>query len=384
MLLWSFLNVINVPMKKKTIPPAHSEVSAITLPRAVFGLVLVGIVIFSLTAVIIVLDRVRAFQDAALESAVTLRTDGARLAFARALEKDWQHLRRIADDLAELDSDEIRAVLNAVASTDERISWAGFASPDGTVIAASDGLLQGASVSERPWFRRGLQSPFVGVVHDALLLAGSVPERPYEPVRLLDMAVPVAGDDGKIVGVIGFHINAEWAAEFLTEFAQNSEIDLVLVNPQEEVLISTNQEMPEVPDLRSMRAAAFGMEVAERETWPDGTTYFTVVLPAVTYGELPSLGWSLIGRREIKSFSLTTGAELVRVAVSGLLVAGGLHLLLSFMFVRIFLMPLSGLIETAGRMATGQEEYPAETRTSAEAQRLSAALVRLGLEARRT
>ena len=369
-------------MKKETIPPARREVSAITLRRAVFGLVFAGILLFSLAAVVIVRDRVRDFQNAALENAVTIRTDAARLAFARALEQDWQHLQKIADDLAELDLEELRAVLNAAASTDERISWAGFASPDGTVVAASGGLLQGASVSERPWFRRGLQSPFAGDVHDALLLAEAVPEGPYGPARFLDMAVPVAGDDGRVAGVLGFHINANWAEEFLTEFARTTEIVLVLVNPQEEVVISTNRDMPELPDLQSMRAAAAGIAVAERETWPDGTTYFTTVLPSVGYGELPSFGWSLIGRSEIDKFSLTSGAELVRIAASGVLVAGGLHLLLTLVFVRIFLTPLSALIETAGRMAAGHEEYPAEVRTPAEAQRLSAALVRLGLEPR--
>jgi len=246
-------------MRNETPTVASRDISAVTLPRAVFGLVIAGIVIFTLAAVVIVRDRVREFQNATLEQAVTLRTDAAGLAFARALDQDWQLLQAIAGDMAALDRDQLRAVLNAAAGTEERVSWAGFAAPDGTVVAASDGLLEGGDVSARPWFRRGLQGPFAGDVHDALLLAEAIPEGPYGPARFLDMAAPVVNQGGRTEGVLGFHINAGWARDFLTEFARTAQIDLLLVNPEGDVVVATGEDIPERLDLPSCPRSAGGL-----------------------------------------------------------------------------------------------------------------------------
>lgn len=355
----------------------HRQFSVITLPRALFGLVLTGIVIFAVTAVIIVQDRVRDFQDKAMEEAVRLRTDTARLAFARALDQDWQHLQAIAGDLAGLELEPLRAVLNASAGTEERISWAGFAAPGGQVIAASDGLLEGVDVSERPWFARGLQGPFAGDVHDALLLAAEVPAGPYGPARFLDMSVPVMDDAGRLRGVLGFHINAAWAEGFLVEIARTAEIDLMLVNPSGDVVVTTIIDAPLVLNLPSLRAAAAGIAMSGRETWPDGNGYFTTVLPSVTHGDLPSFGWRLVGRIQPSDFPTTAGARLVLTAALAILVAGAVYAFIAAIFSQIYLRPFMHLAQTADRMADGQEDYPKEMRVPAEAQQLSAALSRL-------
>jgi len=333
--------------------------------------------IFAITATVLVRDRVRSFQDAALGEAVRLRTGTAGLAFARALDQDWMHLQAIADDLAGVDVERLRPVLNAAAGAQERISWAGFATPAGEVIAASDGLLEGNSVAERPWFRRGLQGPFAGDVHDALLLAAAVPQGSYGPARFLDMAVPVAGPDDRRTGVLGFHINASWAEAFLVELAETGEIDLMLINPEGQVVMSTVADVPGTLELPSLQAAAAGVASSGRETWPDGTSYFTTVLPSVTHGDLPSFGWRLVGRIDPDNFPTTPGAQLVRITAVAMLLAGGFFALLALIFARIYLRPIAQLADTADRMAAGQEVYPPESRTSAEAQRLSAALARL-------
>lgn len=353
------------------------QISTVTLPRALFGLVLAGIVIFAVTAAVLVRDRVRDFQDVVMDEAVRIRTGTVGLAFARALDQDWQHLQAIAGDMAGLEVDRLRAVLNAAAGVEERISWAGFAAPDGEVIAASDGLLEGADVSERPWFRRGLQGPFAGDVHDALLLAAEVPAGAGGPARFLDMAAPVVDAVGRPRGVLGFHINASWAEAFLVEVARTAEMDLMLVNPVGEVVVTTVADAPEVLDLPSLRAATAGVAVSGRETWPDGVDYFTTVLPQVTHGDLPSFGWRLVGRIQPASFPITPGAELVWIAALAVLVAGLFYGFLAFVFSQYYLRPFAQLADTADRMAEGHEEYPKELRAPAEAQRLSAALARL-------
>ncbi len=351
--------------------------SAITLPRAVFALVAAGIAIFAVTAIALGREGVRNLRDAALEEAVTVRTRGAEIAFARALEQDWQRLQAIAGDLGALDARTLRALLDAAAGAEERISWAGFATPDGRVIGASGGLLEGGDVSGRPWFRRGLQGPFAGDVHDALLLAEKVPAGPDGPARFLDMSTPVIGEDGRVAGVLGFHINAGWAEDFLTQFANATDVDLLLVEPNGTISVATSRNLPEVLDLPSLRAAAAGAEASGHEIWPDGTSYFTKVLPSVSHGDLPSFGWRLVGRVQPEDFLATPERDIVRIAAAVLPLGGAAYLFLTFVFMRLYLRPIEQLAGTADLMAAGHETYPLEFRAPAEAQRISAALARL-------
>lgn len=351
--------------------------SPISLPTALIALVLSGILIFTAAAVLVVRERVTDFQDAALEEAVQLRTRGGALAFARALERDWSRLDAIVTNLPQMDQDTLGAVLGITAGPDKDISWAGYADTDGTVLTASGFLLEGADISQRPWFRNGLQGNFAGDMHEAVLLADLIGSEDGAPLRFLDMAMPVRDSAGRTTGVLGFHINAAWAETFLTEFARAAEIDLLLVNAQGEVVVTTD-DIPEGPlDLPSLRAAADGVQSSSYETWPDGTRYFTSVVPDISYGELPSFGWRLVGRVEPETFPATRGAELVRSIIALLLGAGTIFLLVAFLFNRIYLRPIGRLARNAQRIADGADEYPLEIGRTQELRRLSQALAKL-------
>ena len=52
----------------------------------------------------------------------------------------------------------------------EEYAWMGVTDPQGTVVQAVDGILQGQSVAQRPWFIEGQAGLYVGDVHKALLL----------------------------------------------------------------------------------------------------------------------------------------------------------------------------------------------------------------------
>src|SRR5690606_16446328 len=71
-------------------------------------------------------------------------------------------------------------------------AWIGRVALDGQVLGASDGLLEGQSVAERPWFRRALQGPMLGDAHEAVLLAKLLPAPASgQPLRFIDIAAPV-------------------------------------------------------------------------------------------------------------------------------------------------------------------------------------------------
>jgi hypothetical protein len=67
-------------------------------------------------------------------------------------------------------------------------AWIGFADRDGRVRAATGGILEGASVSHRPWFSDGIMQAAVEDVYAAFLLASLLsPDRGGTPFRSVDV-----------------------------------------------------------------------------------------------------------------------------------------------------------------------------------------------------
>ena len=117
------------------------------------------------------------------------------------MKKLWQ------DDPAAL-----RRSLEQLQASFTDFAWIGFARPDGIVAASTGGLLEGASVAQRPWFRTGLHESVVGDVHEAALLSSLLTQRADgEPHRFVDVALPVRDADGQLIGVLGAHLNWDWA-----------------------------------------------------------------------------------------------------------------------------------------------------------------------------
>jgi len=101
-------------------------------------------------------------------------------------------------------------------------AWIGFADVNGNVVAATGGMLQGKSVAARPWFKQGLERVAVGDVHEALLLASLLMQRANnEPYRFVDIAVPVRDAGGKLLGVLGGHLDWNWATSLIKDVEAN-------------------------------------------------------------------------------------------------------------------------------------------------------------------
>lgn len=314
--------------------------------------------------------------DRALDRAIHVRVRSAGLDFARSIDSDWQELRHMAVDVPSLPPETLRNVFNGMVGSGQRVAWVGFAGIDGKVIAASHGLLEGMDVSERPWYRAGLKGAYAGDVRDAVLLNRLLGGTDEDPVQFIDLAVPVTGAGGTTVGVLSAHINAEWAESYLAESAKIRAIDLFLVNAAGKVVIAT-ADAPAAPQaLQIFRAAASGIATTEREIWPDGKLYQSSIVPEVTYGDLPSFGWRLVGRVPADSFA-SDRSDLLRVALVLMLGCFSLVLLGAALFARLFVVPISRLAEAAQSISREEDVYPPETRSSCEGAMLSAALVRL-------
>ena len=139
----------------------------------------------------------------------------------------------------------LRKVLETMQRTLPDYAWIGFADRDGRVRAATGGILEGASVSQRPWFSDGLRQAAVEDVHAAVLLASKLPPHSNgTPFRFVDVAVPVSDVSGQIVGVLGAHLSWHWAdvvrREVLSSRRPELKEDVVVLDRSGQVLLGSD------------------------------------------------------------------------------------------------------------------------------------------------
>ena len=272
--------------------------------RVKIGLAFAALALVLFTAVGVLAGN-QARQQTAADSAVALRQLATRLAEALAtgLEERFREVRSLAM-LETLIGDEIdaarwRTLVQRTQANLPIYTWIGLATPEGTVLAATGGLLEGRDVSKRPWFQQGRHGPFAGDVHEAQLLASQLPPRPAgEPLRLLDFAAPVWREQ-RLVGVLGAHLDVAWI-EQVRRRMQNA------LDPASaiEILVVDRQGVPLNGPLATANSPALDMAAvrygaASVVTWADGRSYLTGAVDV--FGSPGELGftWAVLARQPV-------------------------------------------------------------------------------------
>jgi PAS domain S-box-containing protein len=200
-----------------------------------------------------------------------------------------------------------RQMLDDVRATYSYYSWIGLADPQGKVIVSAGGLLEGADVSARPWFkeaRRG--SGHVGDVHEALLLSRLLPQSGSEPLRFVDVAFPFRDRTGKDRGVLGAHLSWQWARDversIIAPLETEREVQALIVDRNDMVLLGPPDLQGRRIDLGSLRAARAGKRPGyAMEKWSDGKTYMTGYSASKGYADYPGLGWTVLVRQDVEN-----------------------------------------------------------------------------------
>ena len=111
------------------------------------------------------------------------------------------------------DIGEVRGLLDRLQTEFPSIAWIGFTDAQGKVLASSDGVLEGASLAQRPVYLEGRKALFIGDVHEAVFLAKLLPNPTGEAMKFVDISLPVYDADGSLVGVLASHLSWTWADE---------------------------------------------------------------------------------------------------------------------------------------------------------------------------
>lgn len=265
-------------------------------------------------------------------------------------------------DAPAADEDALRDLFDLMQLNYPDYVWLGVAGADGRVLIANRGLLEGADVSQRPWFVAARKEPFVGDLHDAVLLSKLVPGPGGEPLRLVDVAAPIHDDHGVVTGVLGAHLSWRWAEGLRQDqMAANDPVEVFFLNAAGEVIMGPEDMRGQKLQVPSARAVGEGKRGAVLETWPDGEDYLTGFVPTQGYESYAGLGWTVLVRKQARQ-AFEPVQELRRQIFLAAIVITGLFLLLGALMARWIGAPLHALSVAARRIQAREPEaaFPPE------------------------
>lgn len=311
-------------------------------------------------------------------AAVETRSNALATFVSRALYEEWQNIEKRAAQISPTDSPgSMQAIVEALAADDDKISWVGIARADGTVLAASRGLLAGENVASRPWFSEGLKGSFAGDVHEAVLLARLLNPVGREPLRFVDFAAPLRNADGTVWGVLGTHVNWRWVRGLVQTAAAELSLDTFVLNAAGTVILSTGPASDDLEALSIFRSASLGSPGSSYETWPDGKTYYATTISERSYETLPPFGWRYIMRLDPQLVFGSTDAFRMQTLFSIALALLAAFLMLA-LIVGFLTRPLGLLLNSLLRLSRGEAVgYHRERSRYRELATLSEAIARL-------
>lgn len=252
-----------------------------------------------------------------------------------------------------LDDSAFRGSLERLQKSYPQYSWIGVADLDGLVQAATHDLLLGQNVAQRPWFAGGLDGVFIGDLHEALLLAKLLPKKGSGPMRFIDIAVPVSGEDGQLRGVLAAHVHWDWADSVLRVLrpsnAERVGMDILIINGQGDVIYP--EDSPLAVPRPSGRPTRPGFFI---DNWSGSTAYVTSMVPVREIIETSPLGWQVVIRQPLDRV-MEDVVALRKVVLVFALLAVTILLLLSWVVASRLSQPLERLATLARRIEKGDE-----------------------------
>ncbi|MGF7174174.1 sensor histidine kinase [Azospirillum doebereinerae] len=271
--------------------------------------------------------------------------------------------------------DSRRAVVQRLKDTYTDYAWIGFIEPNGILQVATDRVLEGMDVNARGWWKQGLERPYVGDVHDAIVLGKLLYANRAEPPRFVDLAAPVHAEDGTLLGVIAAHLSWDWAMEVersvLGQVDKARHVEAMILAGDDTVILGPKE-------LIGQRIGAVSATVADSaaiRTWPDGVGYLTSTAATQGYRGYPGLAWKVV-LREPATLALAPVREMRNRVIAWGAAASLLAVLVGYLLAGWISAPLRAMARavreagaTGGRPALPATGHYAEIDTLSDAMR---------------
>ncbi|WP_079435149.1 ATP-binding protein [Zoogloea sp. LCSB751] len=260
-----------------------------------------------------------------------------------------------------LEAGDLRGVLERMKHSHPQYAWIGVAGPDGIVLNSADGMLAGANVRERPWFVEGQKRPYIGDIHEAVLLAKHLPPpRSGEPLRFIDFAAPIYDDQGEWRGILASHSHWSWVEHIIS-----AALPAEALTDQVEVFVLSRSNAVLYP-YQAVGAGEVPLDLPKdvgyaQVEWGKEGRFFTAaaLLPSPVAA---ALGWKIVVREPVGTGLAPVAALRRAQLLLAILTTLGLGAVV-FLFARRLSQPLELLADSARRVQQGEEEALPEVRS---------------------
>lgn len=244
----------------------------------------------------------------------------------------------------------LRRTLERLQHSYAEYAWIGFADTSGRVHAATRGMLEGQSVIQRPWFIAGMKQPFIGDVHEAVLLSNLLgPRQDSEPFRFVDVAHPVHDVSGRLLGVLGAHLSWDWAADVRRSVLKaDAQTQISILDAKGHVLLGENTGkamlMPAVARLLTEKGWGYDVDIG-----PSDERRLTGFAVTKGHRDYPGLGWIIIAQKPAEIAFRPVQRLVVSILTVGILL-GVLGSLLAWWLAGFLTGPISTITAEAERI----------------------------------
>ncbi|MNB76331.1 Cyclic di-GMP phosphodiesterase Gmr [compost metagenome] len=266
-----------------------------------------------------------------------------------------------------IDKTEATETLNHLKASLPVFTWVGYTDLQGNVLASTDNLLLGQNIKERPIFKKGLNGPYFGDVHDAVLLASLLPNPGGGSLQFVDIGIPVKDKSGRTLGMLGAHLSWEWSkqveAATLGPFKESMEGVQVMVvgKNQDKVLLGPGGDVGKVMNDPAVHHAQEGGNSWIIEQSDNGKSYLTGYAYGNGYQNYSGLGWSVIVRQPTEIAFASVHRLQQYIALCGLATAL-LFGIAGWFLAGWIVRPLKRIAESADVLSSGgQAEIPSIT-----------------------
>ena len=256
--------------------------------------------------------------------------------------------------------DRKRNVLEKLQQTFNAYAWVGICDDKGIGSVGTGKYLEGKDLIKRPWCTKGREKPYVGDVHDALLLAKLLPNPTGEMFYLIDVAAPVVNSKGIFQGVLCGHIFWKWAEEALvTNKADGVEVlllskgGLVLAGPEK-----ARSKLEEIAPATWKAISAGNKKDTLLDKWNNGKEYLVGYAHDAGYRDYPGIGWTAVVRQDSATAFAPARALQQRILWVGIGL-GLLFTLIGALMARRIAQPISRIAAAADKVAAGDLQYEA-------------------------
>lgn len=254
-----------------------------------------------------------------------------------------------------------RMILEKLQQTFDAYAWVGICDAQGIGLVGTGKYLEGKDLAKRPWCTKGREKPYIGDVHDALLLSKLLPNPSGEMFYLVDVAAPVKDAEGTLQGVLCGHIFWKWAEEVL-DSKKSQGLEILLLSRDGLVLAGPEEGRSQMEKLAPGTWQALSNSQSRKDylldTWSNGKSYLVGYAKDAGYRDYPGLGWVALIRQDAETAFAPARALQQRIILLGVSL-GLLFTLVGAFMARRIVLPISRIAKAADRVAGGDLVYDA-------------------------